>query len=413
MRLKISVLSVFSLFFASSAFGAAALPVVNVSRSVSARAMYGEAPKGAEIKVQSSDNVARASIPTTNYQLPITNSQLPTSDILTPRRPSGDLWARTSDAPLRMPRADEFAKLSQEFTLPEESLDTKISEMIASAKSSKPVQKVAARKIEPLIASPQPRAPSPDKDELAKAYEAGRIAELQRIADRALADGGKKESKTRKLVVPMEDVSKPAVASVRSAKALPMTEDEFAYKDELPLTKLSPLELKRAFKKTYVSENKHLSTFRVDDGFDAPSDVDVSVAVQGFDSSRDLSESGDIRPLEIKVSFAGNNSALSRDNYMLLSEYAGIVVSNPRRAVQVSIPEHAARSYDGRKLAARRLAIIEQVLRDTGVPDAKIVPVLADRDDDALVLRMISNDVFQSLTQNRGKKTTTTKSLSW
>ena len=98
---------------------------------------------------------------------------------------------------------------------------------------------------------------------------------------------------------------------------------------------------------------------------------------------------------------------------MLLSEYAGIVVSNPKRAVQVSIPEHATRSFDGRKLAAKRLAIIEQVLRDTGVPEQKVVPVLADRDDDALVLRVISNDVYQSLTQNRGKKKTTTKSLSW
>jgi hypothetical protein len=135
--------------------------------------------------------------------------------------------------------------------------------------------------------------------------------------------------------------------------------------------------------------------------------------VQAVDSSRDLSESGDIRPLEIKISFAGNDSALSRDNYMLLSEYAGIVVSNPKRAVQVSIPQYATQSFDGRKLAAKRLAIIEQVLRDTGVPDAKIVPVLADRDDDSLVLRMISNDVFMSLTQNRGKKTVTTKSLAW
>ena len=139
----------------------------------------------------------------------------------------------------------------------------------------------------------------------------------------------------------------------------------------MPLTKLSPMQLKRAFKKTYVSENKHLSAYRVDEKFDTASDENPDTAIQGFDSVPDLSERSDIRPLEIKISFQDSDSALSRDNYMLLSEYAGIVVSNPKRAIQVSIPEHATRSFDGRKLAAKRLAIIEQVLRDTGVSDQK------------------------------------------
>jgi hypothetical protein len=253
MRLKISVLSVFSLVFAVGAVGAASLPPVNVSRAVSARAMYGEIP------VSKETNIARASIPTAAYQQPPT-------DVLTPRRPSGDLWATAkNDAPLRMPRVDEIAKLDEKFSLPEESLDAKVFELIARAK---PTEKVAARKVEntnpSLVITAAAETPAPNTDALEKAYEAGRIAELQRIADRALADGGRK-STTRKLVVPMEDVSKPAVSSVRSVKSTPVIEEEFAYKDELPLTKLSPMELKRAFKKTYVSENKHLSTFQVND----------------------------------------------------------------------------------------------------------------------------------------------------
>jgi hypothetical protein len=302
-----------------------------------------------------------------------------------------------------MPRADEFARLDDGFALPEESLDALQAPVAVERAES--VKKVALRPAPPVKKVVEKII---DEEAVAKAYEAGRIAELQRIADRALA-----EPKTRKMVVPMENAPRPGIASVRSAKSSPMVEEEFAYKDELPLTKLSPMELKRAFKKTYISENKHLSAYKVEDKFDAVSDGDFSTEIQGFDSSRDLSEKSDIRPLEIKIGFRGDSAALSRDSYMLLSEYAGIVVSNPKRAVQVSIPEHAARSFDGRKLAAKRLAIIEQVLRDTGVSEQKIVPVLSDRDDDSLVLRMISNDVFQSLTQKRGKKTTTLKSLSW
>ena len=390
MRLKISILPIFSLIFTGSAFAGVALPSVNVSRSVSAREMYGETPIIAK-KANPEITLARVLSPK-----PVINNE-----ILTPHRPSDNLWAESKEAPLRMPRDEEFVSVDDNFSLPEESLDTKPlkiakSEVVSLRPETKEI-------VERNVLNP---------DALAKAYDAGRIAELQRIADKALTT--KKTSKTRKLVVPMDNESHPAVASVRSVKTLPMTEEDFAYKnpDDMPLTKLSPMQLKRAFKKTYISENKHLSTYRALDKFDTASEEDLSTAIQGFDSTPDLSERSDIRPLEIKISFNGEDSSLSRDNYMLLSEYAGIVTSNPKRAIQVSIPEHATRSFDGRKLSAKRLAIIEQVLRDTGVSDQKIVPVLADRDDESLVLRVISNDVYQSLTQNRGKKSGS-KSLAW
>ena len=74
---------------------------------------------------------------------------------------------------------------------------------------------------------------------------------------------------------------------------------------------------------------------------------------------------------------------------------------------------------DDRKLAARRLAIVEQVLRDTGVSEQRIMPVLAQRDEDAYVLRIISSDQFETLTQKKrdmfgdtvGKKTY--KNMTW
>ena len=113
------------------------------------------------------------------------------------------------------------------------------------------------------------------------------------------------------------------------------------------------------------------------------------------------------------------DSGLSRDNYTLLSETASVVVNNPKRAIQIAIPESATHTKDGRKLAARRLAIVEQVLRDTGVAEQRIVPVLSQRDDDVFVLRIISGDLFETLTQQKrnmfgdsvSKKTYT--SMSW
>lgn len=213
-----------------------------------------------------------------------------------------------------------------------------------------------------------------------------------------------------RLVVPMDnnDVIVRAVEKSRSPRIATVRDD---------MTKMSPTELRKAFRKTFLSENKHLSTYQMDNRFDVASDMTTSI--EGFTSRRDLSEVGGIRPLEIKIKFRDDDSALSRDNYNLLSEYAGIVVANPTRAIQVGIPQNVANSNDARKLAARRLAIVEQVLRDSGVSEQRILPVLSQRNEDGFVLRMISNDQYETLTQKRrdmfgdtiGKKTY--KSMSW
>ncbi len=93
------------------------------------------------------------------------------------------------------------------------------------------------------------------------------------------------------------------------------------------------------------------------------------------------------------------------------------MVSNPKRAIQIAIPAVATETTDARKLAARRLAIVEQVLRDTGVSENRIVPILSSRDEEGFVLRVISNEQYETLTkQTRNKYGTSSKkykSLSW
>ena len=145
----------------------------------------------------------------------------------------------------------------------------------------------------------------------------------------------------------------------------------------------------------------------------------MSASIEGFTANHDLSEGTGIRPLEIKIKFRNADSALSRDNYTLLTEYAGIVVNKPTRAIQIAIPSYMTMKSDERKLAARRLAIIEQALTDNGVSKQRIVPVLSNRDEPSFVLRIISGDEYETLTQQSrnmfgdtvSKKTY--KSMSW
>lgn len=245
------------------------------------------------------------------------------------------------------------------------------------------------------------------------------LMELQRQTDEKLSEiiENEKKENPKKIVKRIISDDNVVIKPIRSDNK----EKDFVYnndgdEDELDLSKMSPSELKQAFKKTYFSENKHLSTFKIDDKYDATNDTQI----EGFSSSYDLSENnGIIRPLEIKISFDDNDSSLSRENYNLLTEYASIVLTNPKRAVQISIPENAVISLDNRKLSAKRLAVIEQVLHDVGISEKRIMPVLNQKRDNSFVLRIISKDKFNILTEQQkdifgdsiNKKTY--KSMSW
>ena len=405
--------SLFVYFICVNAGICAYLPVVDVSRGgVSARAEFGEEivqqkPVVVEpVKKSEKKIVARSAKKSV--------AKVANADVLKPNRPSSDLWARNTETPLRMPRMDEISVIKTDALLPEESLSEKT--VVVSNNNKSVTQRMTQD--EAVSELKQLRA---EIARLNKLQQETQIANNRPVSIRTpVAESVKTEQKTfadndvsvRRTVVAMDtpkqianrvalDVAEPKITSVNNE-----------------MTKMSPNELKKAFKKTYLSENKHLSTYQIEDKFDMVSDM--SSNIEGFTAARDLSEmEGGVRPMEIKISFLNGDSGLSRENYNLLSETASIVVNNPKRAVQIAIPESATHSKDARKLAARRLAIVEQVLRDTGIADQRIVPVLSQRDDDVFVLRIISGDTFDSLTQQKrnmfGESVSnkTYKSMSW
>lgn len=441
--------SALSLFVILPAWASARLPVVNIAAGgVSARAAFGDVvatptvAKVAVAPVQKNKKVIARSAKKTVAPTPVVTTQNTSvdtgeriaarDDILSPHRPSADLWARSaSDAPLRMPDASEFAVYRTDSLLPEENID---SSRVASTRD------VIARTENVSANVPTPTAALSEFD-----AQIAHLNELQQRANASVAavnnTGVATASRTRRADVtvrsPIVSKATPAPQKIKTSNddvalsrlVVPMDNNDVIVraveKSESPritavrddMTKMSPTELRKAFRKTFLSENKHLSTYQMDNRFDVASDM--STSIEGFTARRDLSEVGGIRPLEIKIKFRDDDSALSRDNYNLLSEYAGIIVANPTRAIQVGIPQNVANSSDARKLAARRLAIVEQVLRDSGVSEQRILPVLSQRNEDGFVLRMISNDQYETLTQKRrdifgdtiGKKTY--KSMSW
>ena len=457
-------ISVLSLFVVLPAFANVRLPVVNVAAGgISAREAFGE-PIIKQSEAKAPAAIAKSNTNTENKEKSVASNekesrtvvsraattqkasvakpvdsgeQIVASDVLSPRRPSADLWARASSSsdviPLRLPSPDEFSVIRSDTMLPEESLD---GEVVASQRTSD-VSRVASS-----VSKSTDTAMSELDAQIARLNELQRQADesvksfatennlSQRkvvsrssvrntnIANERVAKAGENDDvRLSRVVVPFDDVSDDVVV-----RAVQRAESPRIVETRNEMTQMSPSELRKAFRKTFLSENKHLSTFQIDDRFDVASDMTANA--EGFTSQRDLSETagtqlGGIRPLEIKIKFRNADAALSRDNYNLLTEYAGIVLSNPTRAVQVSIPQNVTTNAEERKLAARRLAIIEQVLRDNGISEQRILPVLSQRDEEGLVLRMISLDQYETLTKQQkdifgdtvSKKTY--RSMSW
>lgn len=390
------------------------LPVVDVSRgNVSARAAFGE-----EFELQKTAAVApikKVEKKVVARSAQKSNAPVIVADVLKPNRPSSDLWARNTETPLRMPRMDEITVFKSDVLLPEESL-TLSAEPIKIADS----QKTVVQRVTRDEAMEELRKLRAEVARISQLQQESQIANVRPVPVRTPIAGDTdvitkpSNNDMDEVVIRRSVVSVDAPKSNLSRGAV--SEPKISSVDN-DMKKMSPNELKKAFKKTYLSENKHLSTY-IDDRFDMVSDM--SRNIEGFNATRDLSEmDGGVRPMEIKISFFNGDSGLSRENYNLLNETANIVVNNPKRAIQIAIPESATHDKDTRKLAARRLAIVEQVLRDTGVAEQRIVPVLSQRDDDVFVLRVISSDTFESLTQQKrnmfgesvSKKTY--KSMSW
>ena len=441
-----------SAVIAGNAMASASLPTVNPNNSVSARELFG-AVNVAPLP-QNQRQVAQRH---TNYHAPQINPTSARMDILAPRRPDANLWARGAtapitpevqflDVPLRMPQAHEFTVLESDFRLPPEELFASAPRTTGGAQVRVPqaaaprnvpapqmgnplhthqIDPAAARQQQaqtttirnPHAASPARFAPAPQPAPRAATVvprATGVMPAPQRLEEPRI--------EIERLNVYFEESAPEPQAAEQSIFAWAPSPELIAEVSrprevETPLNRLNPLELREAFQRTFVSENRHLSAFRIDDRFDAASTMTEQLV--GFEAIRDLADAGGIRPLEIKIIFRGNDSSLSRDNFQLISEYAGMVVRNPQRAVQISIPERATRSFEGRRLAARRMTIIEQVLRDSGVPENRIIPVLADRADDSFVLRIISTDVLQTLSEQRRNmfgdvvEETTSRRLAW
>ena len=311
-KMRYIAVSVLSFFVILPVFADARLPVVNLaSAGVSARAAFGEpivtttpdvqkksvvvsdaAPQKSEPQTQSVTRTAtpRVATPGHDNAADLGGQIIASADVLSPRRPSSDLWAHSSNtsvAPLRLPSPDEFSVIRSDDVLPEESLNnpapvrvadatqsvSQMSELDAQIALLNELQRRAEASVAPNIArndaivkNTNARSVAPRR--VVARPNVSRAATAQKIARNDIVSAKDEDVKLSRMVVPMDDMNDDVVVrAVKRAESPRIA----AVRDDM--TKMTPSELRKAFRKTFLSENKHLSTFQIDDRFDVASDM--------------------------------------------------------------------------------------------------------------------------------------------
>lgn len=211
--------------------------------------------------------------------------------------------------------------------------------------------------------------------------------------------------------------------------------------------------IKKELHRAYLSGNQYLSAYEDDDEEDFEEDVDSEIDEDfeeneeeyvddaGFKSQKNVKDAlegkGDKKPpvveinskdikeklqtakksivapsgplkvgtrevLQMKIDFENGSSAISGESVNLIRSFAQIATEQPTNSIEITIPEGVMNSPNMKKLTARRLSIVSNILRNSGVSDKQILPVLSNRDDDSFAFRIVNNDAYSKLRVSKG-----------
>ena len=104
----------------------------------------------------------------------------------------------------------------------------------------------------------------------------------------------------------------------------------------------------------------------------------------------------------MKIDFQDGSSAVSGESVNLIRSFAQIATEQPTNSIEITIPESVMNNPKKKKLTARRLSIVSNILRNAGISDRQILPVLTNRDEDSFAFRVVSNDVYTKLRVSKG-----------
>jgi outer membrane protein OmpA-like peptidoglycan-associated protein len=136
-------------------------------------------------------------------------------------------------------------------------------------------------------------------------------------------------------------------------------------------------------------------------------------AVENYDGRRKAGGAADLPPgplkvgnrevLQMKLEFNPDDDAVSAESVNIIRSFAQIVTDSPTKTIEIGISERVAADERLKKLTARRVAIVSNILRHAGVSDRQIHPVLTSRDPDSFSFRAVDNDAFERIHVTKGE----------
>ena len=240
-----------------------------------------------------------------------------------------------------------------------------------------------------------------------------------------------------------------AFSSIKPEKTDDVVAKKSKKKKEQVVSSLSPKHLKADLYHTYISDNQYLSPVEyyddeeefledeVDEEFidEAEETAEQYAEDEDFAEEKNVGDAleGDVGPvdvnkiqakfqnakksanpssgplkvgnrevLQMKLEFEPNSSAISGESVNIIRSFAQIATDQPTNSIQIAIAESAMKNPKAKKLAARRLAIVSNVLRNAGLSDKQINPVLTNRDIDSFSFRVMNNDNYEKLRVSKG-----------
>ena len=214
---------------------------------------------------------------------------------------------------------------------------------------------------------------------------------------------------------------------------------------EVKISSVSPEFLKKDLNKTYLSENKYLSPVEdieddMEDEIDEEFEEDAEETAEEYAENKDFSSQKNVKDalegkgpidintikekissvkkntglpsgplkvgarevLQMKIDFQDGSSAVSGESVNLLRSFAQIANEQPTNSIEISLPQSVMSNPKDKKITARRLSLVSNILRDAGISDKQIKPVLSDRDMNSFTFRVVGNDTYSKYRVSKG-----------
>jgi hypothetical protein len=155
--------------------------------------------------------------------------------------------------------------------------------------------------------------------------------------------------------------------------------------------------LKKELKNNYIAQNRYVSPLTLEDvNRESEKGIYKSITIKANKNNSKLNI------LQMKVGFSDESSALNSRNINNLRSFAGTVLDSPNQGVKVGVSSRSLQSQSSKQLAARRYSILHKILREEGIKEKNIIPVLTDRAEDSFSLNIFDMDNFRTTKRSGG-----------